>query len=498
MTNLEQQLLTENENLKTQMKSLQEQLAYLQRQMFGSKKETVAFDSSQLLPGFEELVPQDVSEEASENLSRSTCKPRKKRERFNQFDFPEDAEVKVIEIDLKDDEKVDPITGKELVCIGEDVTRQLAHVSSHFIIKEIRTKKYALPGKSKLGIITAAKPTQPIPGCRADVSLLAYVLICKYADHLPLYRIEEMLRRSGVTIPRQTLSKWVIRLGEVLEPLGNLLKESILASGRIFTDDSTINLQVKGKGKLQQARIWAYAGGDPEEPDPPLVWFEFTADRKHEYTEKILQDYKGVFHADAYAAYPKIDQKSDASWQACWVHARRYFFNVSNPNDFCQSILADMDELLRMERKAWKMTSNERFVYRHKETKALVDNIFAAVKSYRNKHPFIPKGNLKTAVDYILKYEKNFKVFFNHPNARIENNVAERFIRPMTIGRKNWLFIGSMKAGKSAATIMSLVQTCRRLKINPQAYLEDVLCKVPDFNQKDMNHLLPQNWKINS
>ena len=502
MTKLEQKLLSRVTILEAtitekseEISWLSERISYFERQFFGSKKETVIFDSSTILPGFEGLVPDKVEKPIKQQSLAQEKKPRKKRGPFNQFDFPKNAEVKVEINDLSEDEKVDPITGQSLICIGEDIVRQLARVKTLYIIKETHTKKYSLPSKPELGVITAAKPAHPIPGSRADISLLVYVLVCKYADHLPLYRICEIFRRDGLKIPRQTLSKWVIKLGEVLEPLGELLKKEILSCGRIFTDDSTINLQVQGKGKLQQARIWTYVGGDPGDPDPPLVWFEFTEDRKHQYTEQTLENFKGVFHADAYAAYPKIDQKPGISWQACWVHARRYFFNVTNPNDFCLDILARMDDILEKERQAWEMNSEQRYIFRLSKTKKVVDKIFEEVKIYRDRHPMIAKGNLKKAIDYLLNYEKNFKVFLEYANARIENNVAERAIRPMTIGRKNWLFIGSMNAGKSAATIMSLIQTCRRLEINPEDYLTDVFSKLPNLHEDHHHTLLPHNWK---
>ena len=480
------------ENLEKENLRLKEEVAHLRRLLFGKKKETLDIPQEELLPYFNELMEKlQASQKEVEKEKVSYEREKKSKRSFKHFDMPEDAEREVIIHDLSDEEKVDPITGEMLECIGEDIREQLQYITGHYKVLEIHTKKYVLPGNSKAGIITADLSEEPIKGCRAHVSLLSHVLISKFADHLPLYRIEEQFKRTGLHIPRQTLSSWVLKLGDVLSPLGNILRDQILTQDRIFTDDSPINFQIKGKKKVQEGRIWVYCGGDGS--DPPLVWFEFTKDRSHLHTIQRMKSFKGVFHADAFGAYEKLDQKDGIQWQACWAHARRKFNDVLNPNPLCKSILLMIDELFRIEREeAWKVDSDQRLTLRQEKSKELVDAIFDACEQLIWSGELI-KGKLDTAVNYLYKRRGPFSRFLENPELRIDNNVSERAIRPLTIGRKNWLFFGSDKGGQAAATILSLIQTCRNMSINPSEYMEDILMKIK--NTDDLQALLPQNWK---
>ena len=477
----------EQENLR-----LKEEVAHLRRLLFGKKKETLDISQDELLPYFNELMEKlKSSQNEIEKEKVSYEREKSKRKPFKHFEMPEDAEREIVIHDLSEEEKIDPISGDKLECIGEDVREQLQYITGHYKVLEIHTKKYALPGNSKAGIITADLPEEPIKGCRAHVSLLSHVLVSKFADHLPLYRIEEQFKRTGLNIPRQTLSSWVLKLGEVLSPLGNILRDQILTQNRVFTDDSPINFQIKGKKKIQEGRIWVYCGGDG--PDPPLVWFEFTKDRSHSHTIERMKNFQGVFHADAFGAYEKLDKEEGISWQACWAHARRKFNDVLNPNPLCKSILLMIDELFRIEREeAWKVSASHRLALRQEKSQELVDAIFDACEQLIWSGELI-QGKLHTAVHYLFKRRDQFSRFLENSELRIDNNVSERAIRPLTIGRKNWLFFGSDTGGQAAATILSLIQTCRNLNINPSQYIEDILSKIK--NTDDLETLLPHNWK---
>ena len=475
-----------------EIERLQEEVAHLRRLLFGKKKETLDIDKSELLPYFNEIMTkleESQKEIAKEQISYE--REKTKRKSFKHFEMPENAEREIVIHDLPAEEKFDPITGQELECIGEDVREQLKYIPGYYKILEIHIKKYTVPNKAKVGIITPQLPEEAIKGCRAHVSLLTHILVSKFADHLPLYRIEEQFKRTGLNISRQTLSSWVLKLGDALLPLGNVLRDQILTQDRIFTDDSPIKFQLKGKKKIQEGRIWTYCGGDGS--DPPLVWFEFTKDRSHSHTIERMKDFKGVFHADAFAAYEKLDKQDGILWQACWAHARRKFNDVLKPNELCKSILLMMDELFRIEREeAWELDSAQRLKLRQDKSKELVDAIFDACERLIWSGELV-KGKLDTAVHYLFKRRDQFSRFIEHSELRIDNNVSERSIRPLTIGRKNWLFFGSDKGGQAAATVLSLIQTCRNLGINPSEYMEDVLMKIK--NTHDLEPLLPQNWK---
>ena len=239
MTDLEEKLTKENAKLSQEMNVLREQLEWFKREVFGSKKESLSklgtpADSSSVIPGFESLFEGMEEQEEEKTETKTVKKSKKKRDPFNHWDFPANAKREVIRKELSPKERVCPTTGLPLIEFGVDVQEQLVRVSAHYKVIETHWVKYSIPNKPKLGVYTAQKLEQPIPGSRADVTLLAFVLLCKYADHLPLYRIEEMFKREGLKIPRQTLSKWVIKLGQLLDPLGELLKEQILESKTYF------------------------------------------------------------------------------------------------------------------------------------------------------------------------------------------------------------------------------------------------------------------------
>jgi len=474
-----------------EIERLQEEVAHLRRLLFGTKKETLDIAQSELLPYFNDIMAK-LEESQKEMVKEKVSYEREKAKRksFKHFEMPENAEREVVIHDLAEDEKVDPITGQALECIGEDVREQLKYIPGYYKVLEIHIKKYAVPNKAKVGVITPQLPEEAIKGCRAHVSLLTHILVSKFADHLPLYRIEEQFKRTGLNISRQTLSSWVLKLGDALLPLGDVLRDQILTQDRIFTDDSPIKFQLNGKKKIQEGRIWTYCGGDG--PDPPLVWFEFTKDRSHSHTIERMKNFKGVFHADAFAAYEKLDKKGGVLWQACWAHARRKFNDVLKPNELCKSILLMMDELFRLEKEAWEFNSAQRLKLRQDNSKELVGAIFDACEQLIWSGELV-KGKLDTAVHYLFKRRDQFSRFLEHSELRIDNNVSERSIRPLTIGRKNWLFFGSDKGGHAAATVLSLIQTCRNLGINPSEYMEDVLKKIK--NADDLEPLLPQNWK---
>jgi transposase len=483
------------ENLTKKVVFLEEENAYLKAQLYGRKKETVVFDNTDIFPEMADYLKDKKGVEKKEDSKEEKAAPpaKKKRKPFSHFSFPENAEREINVVDLTEDEKFDPITGQDLNFIGIDKSEKLVYIHGRYKVVETHLYKYSVPNKPKAGVVSAHVASHPITGCRADVSLLSHILISKYADHLPLYRIEEQFRRDGLVIARQTLSKWVLQLGTTLQPLGDLLRDQILNSSRVFTDDSPVKLQTKGKGKLQEGRIWVYVGGDG--PDPPLVWFEFTKDRSHSHTLERMKDFQGVFHADAFGAYEKMNSRDGVDWQACWAHARRKFFDVPNPNEFCQKVLLLMDDLFELEQKAWNLeTSQKRQQFRDDKTKPFIEALIKTIQDHYYK-ACEPKGKLKTAMEYVLTRTAAFKTFLKYPDARIDNNVSERAIRPMTIGRKNWLFFGSEKGGQAAANIISLVQTCRKLELNPKEYLEDILGRITDHPKDELSQLLPQNWK---
>jgi transposase len=481
------------DTLKGEIVILKEQLAWLKKQIFGQKSERIVADleSQPLLP---ELLMPELPAQApeKEKISYERNKVRKNKG-SDTICFPDDLPVKRVDLDIPESEKVCPQTGEPLVCIGYDVSRKLGRSPEQFFIVEYVRPKYASKACPEYGVLSPMLPDAIIPRCPADESLLSYILTSKYADHLPLYRLVEIMQRSDVRISRQTLSKWVITLGTALSPLHEAMKERVLTSGVIFADETPIDLQVQGKSRCQQAYLWIYAGGGGG--DPPYRFFEFCLNRNHDHPMKTLKGYKGVLHSDKYGVYEKLAQEDGIIWCPCMAHVRRKFVEAEGGDpDFRRRILRRIRHLFMLERVAWSRNAEERLHIRREREKPILDRITAMVKERILSGGLLPKSNFAKALNYYMGLAPYLPNYLNHPDARLDNNVAERGLRPLTIGRKNWLFVGSEDSGRSAATILSLVQTCRNLTINPQEYLEDVLRRIMSHPAKKIDQLLPDNW----
>lgn len=479
--------------LQAQVSLLGEQLAWLQKQLFGRRSERIvgAADSQTLTLDFGEQVPPPPPE-VVEEIRYQRRKPAKNRG-ADTLCYPENLPVKRVELDVAPQEKICPQTGEALVRIGEEVSRKLARKAEQFYIIEYVRPKYASRKNPDLGVRTAALPDAIIERCPADESLLAYVLSAKFADHLPLYRLVEILGRSQVRISRQTLSKWVLTLGAGLSPLYDAMKARVLDSGVIFADESPIRLQVKGKGRCQQAYMWVYAGGGGG--DPPYRFFEFRSNRSHAHPEQTLRHFQGVLHSDKYGAYEKLAKREGIQWCPCMAHVRRKFIEAETGDpELRRHILRKIRHLFLLERVAWKRSAQERLRIRRELEKPILEELTRRVKERLFAGGILPKSKFHQALNYYMGLAPHFDNYLHHPEARLDNNVAERAIRPLTIGRKNWLFVGSEDGGQASATLLSLVQTCRNLGINPQAYLEDVLRRIMGHPAKRIQELLPDQW----
>ncbi len=481
------------EALEAQVAVLTEQLSWLKKQLFGTKSERIVADlGQQSLPFAEAEIAAGAAIEATEEVRYQRRRAVKNRG-SETISYPDDLPVERKILDLPEEEKVCSQTGDPLVCIGEEVTRKLARKAEQFYIIEIVRPKYAARKNPDQGVLTAALPDCIIDRCPADESLLASVLTAKYCDHLPLYRQAQMLRRSGVHISRQTLSKWVLSLGAGLAPLYGAMKTRVLQSGVVFVDESPISLQTPGKGRCKKAYMWVYAGGGGG--DPPYRFFEFRTSRSHAHVEQTLKEYRGVLHSDKYAAYEKLARREDIRWCPCMAHVRRKFVEAEGGEpELRRRILRKIRHLFMLERIGWAREPEERLRIRQKIEKPVLESLTAMVKERILAGGLLPKSKFSQALNYYMDLAPHFANYLNHPDARLDNNVAERAIRPLAIGRKNWMFVGSENGGQASATILSLIQTCRNLGINPQEYLEDVLRRIMGYPARRIDELLPDLW----
>lgn len=469
---------------------LEEQLAWLKRQIFGKRSERVVadLDTHQMtFEGFEKPSSEKIKKKPVAAHKRG--KPN--RDGKDKISLPDDLPVRTTILDISEDEKVCQETGQALVQIGVEVSHKLAHEPGSYYIKEIIRPKYAHPQKEENGILTAALPDCLLPKCRADESLLAEIVTKKFSDHLPLYRIAEIFKREGIVISRKLLSQWVVRSAIALKPLYNEMLTRVLASSNIYIDETPVKLWEIGKCK--QAYMWVVVGGC--EASPAYRVYEFKQDRCHHNVLDILKDYRGGLHSDKYAAYQRLAEQKIITWFPCFSHIRRKFFEAeAGDPDFRNWVLRKIRYLFMLERVAWARSPEERLRIRREKEIPIIDELIDKIKGKLVDGKILPKSKLKEAMGYFCNLIPYLKNYTKSAFARLDNNVAERAVRPLAIGRKNWLFFGSPDGGEAGAILFSLVQTCRGLGINPREYLEDVMRRIMGHNSQRLYELLPDEW----
>lgn len=477
---------TNNSLLEEENILLKQQIEWFKKQVFGQKSERLVSDSPEQLILFPQMTP--IQEGKKEEVAAHTRTKRPSEK--TQITLPADLPIERIEIDLPAEEKICKVTGELLVKIGEEVTRKLAHRPGSFYIKEIVRLKYAAPNQKEAGVSIAPLPTTLLTRCLADESLLASILVSKFGDHLPLYRLSEILEREQIYLSRQLLSDWVVRVGEALYPLYQEMEKRILESGAVFMDETPVKLQEKGKGSLHTGFMWVMCGGEKA----PYQFYRFFKDRKHQNAETLLGDYTGLLHSDNYGAYPKQAEKKNIVWCPCWSHIRRKFIEAATGDPLRDWILEKIQSLFLLERRAWESSPEERLRIRLQEEVPIIDELITEIKGKLITGKLLPKSKLREGLGYFCSLIPHLKNYTTHPEARLDNNAAERAIRPLAIGRKNWLFVGSEGGAEAAAVALSLIQSCRSLKINPRDYLEDVMRRLLDHPANKLSELLPDNW----
>jgi len=486
-------LLTEQGTLsQQQIKILTEQLEWFKRQLFGKKSEKIVdpknqeqlcfegFDKLAKLPSEKQKIPAHEREKRQSNGK-------------DKITLPADLPKESIILDIPEEEKICSETGQPLVKIGEEITSKLAYKPNNYYIKEYIRPKYALPQNSQGGIRIASLPDSLLNRCQSDESFLADILAKKFNEHLPLYRISEILSQNGIGISRQILSQWVIRAGLALKPLYDEMTRQVLLSGNIFADETPIAMLDPGKGKTHTAYMWVLVGG--KSADPPYRIYNFRKSRQHHHAEKLLSGYEGVLHSDKYGAYETLAAKKHFTWCPCFAHIRRKFFEADSGDlNFRDWILRKIRYLFMFEKVAWARNEEERLRIRQEKEIPIIDELIAAIKDKLINGKYLPKSKFREALGYFCGLIPYLKNYTQHPYARLDNNVAERAVRPLAIGRKNWLFVGSEDGGEAAAIILSLIQTCRGLGMNSREYLEDVMRRLMSHPVNKLNELLPDRW----
>ena len=414
-------------------------------------------------------------------------KKQTKRRGHGRKPLPRTLTRERIEHELSEAERACPNCARTMERIGEEVSERLEYVPASLKVIEEARAKYACRCGGALK--TAPKPAQPIEKGVAGASLLAQVVVAKYADHCPLHRQEGIFRRHGVELSRKTMCGWMRQTADLLAPLYERLKTRALDSKVVQTDDTPVKVLDPELPKTRTGRIWTYVGEG-------ATVYDYTPTRKREGPERFLKQYRGYLQADAYAGYDHLYEKPERGLieVGCMAHARRKYFEARTSNLPCVApALGYIGLLYRIERTARGWSPAERLALRQRCAVPVLEELHAYLERARlNVLPKSPEG---MAIAYTLSNWKALRRYAADGELAIDNNGAERSLRGIAVGRRNWMFFGSDNGGKTAAVLKSFIASCQQSKVEPWAYLCDVLTRIAEHPVNALEELLPSNWK---
>jgi transposase len=511
---------------------LQHRLQYLLRRLFGRSAEKV--DPNQLLL-FNELLntlaPEMPSAQPADDCAGESSEPSKPKNGHGRRRLPATLERETVIHDLPEEEKSCPCCGKMRHVIGRETSEQLDFVPAKVKVLEHVRLKYACPQCEKNAaedgpqITLAEKPLSPIEKGLAAPGLLSYVIVSKYGDHLPLYRLEKILDRHNIQIARSTMCDWMAQCAEVLDPLYRKMIEEVLSSDVIHTDDTPVDVQDRSLDRTRTGRFWDYLG----DYHHPCTVFVYTPSRSRDGPMEFLNQWgknrRVYLQADAFGGYDGIylgKAGGEVKEVACWAHARRYFYEARNSAAAASTkALAYIKLLYDVEKQAKQAAERsgvnkppdggpvadadcfyerlvaERYRLRQQFSVQHLQQFKAWLESQQaaNGGPILPKSPMGQAITYAMNQWEALCVYTTDGRLNIDNNPAENAHRRVAVGRKNWLFCGSDNGGHTAAILFSFIATCERHKVEPFAYLRDVLARIAATPISQLDQLLPHRWK---
>lgn len=490
-----EELRRENAELREKVTYLENMLEKLKRQIFGQKRERYVEDAGQLKIDFEfeDLQPEATPEE-TETVTYQRRKP-KKGQKPVRVALPEDLPRR--------EEVIEPaFIPRGAVKIGENVTEILGYEPGELYVRKIIRPKYSAPNNqeqaaetgSATTIITGELPCLPIPKGNADASILAHIIMGKFVDHLPFYRQRQQFIRQGLTIAESTINGWFTASCNLIWPLYEKHKEHILAARYLQVDETPIPvLTTEKKGSAHKGYFWVYY-----DPLTKTALFDYRPGRGAEGPGEILRDFKGTLQTDGYVVYDKYENKQDIILLACLAHARRYFFDSqSNDRQRARYVLSEIGKLYDIERHAKDngLSYSEIFELRQEKAKPVLEALHLWLRDQLEE--VLPKSAIGKAIAYTLGQWKRLVRYLDDGMYLIDNNLVENSIRPVALGRKNYLFAGSHQGAQRAAMIYSFTASCKQYSINPFEWLKDVLARIPDHKANKIDQLLPLNWRNN-
>ena len=482
---LASRLLTDVRHKQAVIDKLTHENALLKRLKFAAQSERYSAEQKSLLDETLDADLQAVSDEIAQNASPATTPPAKQQPRRQ----PLPAHLPRREF-RHEPESTTCGCGCQMRRIGEDVAEKLDYEPGVFTVERHIRGKWACAQCETL--VQAPVDAHVIDKGIPTTGLLAQVLIAKFADHLPLYRQEAIFARAGLGIPRSTLAQWVGSCGVQLQPLVDALKDEMLRHSVLHADETPVQMLKPGNGKTHRAYLWAYAPGAFE--DLKAVVYDFCESRAGEHARTFLGDWRGSLVCDDFAGY-KAGFAHGVTEAGCLAHARRKFFDLhaSNKSQVAESALQQIGMVYEVEREVQNLTPDERQRIRQARSRPLLDALHQWMLLTRQK---ITDGSATAkALDYSLKRWAALTRFVDDGRLPADNNWIENQIRPIAIGRSNWLFAGSLRAGKRAAAVMSLIRSAKLNGHDPYVYLKDVLARLPTQRASQIGELLPHRWQ---
>jgi transposase len=487
-----QQLLKRESEIET-LKLL---LSQLRRMQFGRKSEKLQRHIEQLELRLEDLQVAQAAEPtqhsesgpAESSLPAAKVKPARRP-------LPEHLPRQTQTHEPKD--SACPDCGGKLRKLGEDVSEVLEYIPECFrVIRHVRPK---LSCRDCERIVQAAASSRPIARGLAGPGLLAHVLISKYADHLPLYRQCEIYERQGVELERSTLADWVAQSSELLDPLVEALRRYVMAAGKLHADDTRVPVLAPGTGKTKTGRLWTYVRDDRPAGDQaaPAVWFAYSPDRGGEHPVRHLRTFQGALQADAYAGFNQLYKEDRIQEVACWAHVRRKFYDLeqAHASSLATEALERIAALYAIEDEIRGRPPDQRQQVRQLRTRPLLQSLHDWFDVSLTK--LSRKSDTTAAIRYALTLWPALTRFCDNGRLEIDNNAAERSLRAVTLGRKNYLFAGSDAGGERAAILYSLIGSAKLNGLDPESYLREVLTRIADHPIRRVEELLPWNLAPN-
>jgi transposase len=381
--------------------------------------------------------------------------------------------------------------------IGEEITEVMEYKKAEIYVKKYIRPKYALPQEE--GIKIGQLPSLPIPKGNAGPSLLSHILIGKYVDHLPLYRQQQQFKRLGVELSDKTIGGWVTASCDLLTPLYEQLMAQVQHADYIQADETPIKVLDKDKkGDTHKGYFWVYYS-----PITKTVCYQYRKGRGRAGPKEFLKDFKGAIQADGWHVYDRFEKREGIRLLGCMAHGRRKFGEAKdNDKSRAEHVLTEMQKLYHIERKARKeaLTYEQRKSLRDQESKPVMDNLksWLMENAPESTSKVLPQSKIGKAIAYTLGMWHRLERYLDDGRYEIDNNWVENSIRPVALGRKNFLFAGSHDAAQRSAMIYSLMATCKKIEVEPSEWLTDVLTRIQDYQINKIDDLLPGNWKKSS